>query len=90
VRATGVTKKPRLRRAGARTTRAVAAHNTARVFFGERPRQTAIYKRDDLGPGDRIDGPAVITEYSSTTLVLPGWTAKADPWLNLIITQATA
>jgi N-methylhydantoinase A len=90
VRATGVTQKPRLSRASARSTRAVAAHNTARVFFGEHPRRAAVYKRDDLRPGDRINGPAIITEYSSTTLVLPGWTAEADAWLNLIITQATA
>ncbi len=89
VRATGVTEKPRLRRANARAARAVAAHTTAKVFLTERPTRTAVYARDDLHPGERIKGPAIVTEYSSTTLVLPGWTAKVDPWLNLIITQAT-
>jgi N-methylhydantoinase A/oxoprolinase/acetone carboxylase beta subunit len=66
------------------------AQSSAKVFFGERPRRAGVFKRDDLRPGDRINGPAIITEYSSTTLVLPGWTVETDPWLNLIITQATA
>jgi N-methylhydantoinase A len=90
VRATGITQKPRLRRNKAGSTRAVMAQSSAKVFFGERPRRAGVFKRDDLRPGDRINGPAIITEYSSTTLVLPGWTVETDPWLNLIITQATA
>ena len=33
--------------------------------------ETAVYKRDELPNGAVIDGPAVIEEPASTTLVLP-------------------
>ena len=38
-------------------------------------RDAAVYGRDDLRPGDLIDGPAVIRESNATTVVEPGWRA---------------
>ncbi len=35
-------------------------------------RETAIYRRDSLPPGFTGDGPAVVEEYGSTTIVWPG------------------
>ena len=32
-----------------------------------------VYDRDALQPGDRIDGPAIVIESTSTTIVDPGW-----------------
>jgi N-methylhydantoinase A/oxoprolinase/acetone carboxylase beta subunit len=34
-----------------------------------------------------LRGPAVITEYSSTTVVPPGFLCRVDELLNLVITQ---
>ncbi len=40
---------------------------------------TPIYRREVLAAGQRIDGPAVIEEVDSTTLVLDGWVAEVHP-----------
>ncbi len=44
-----------------------------------------IYWRDDLSPGNRISGPAMIEQMDTTTILLPGHTAEIDEYLNLII-----
>lgn len=56
------------------------------VWFGAAgPLRTPIYERDDLDPGHRVDGPAVIEQMDTTTLVMPGTTATIDAALNLIL-----
>jgi N-methylhydantoinase A len=57
------------------------------VFEGER-HATKIYDRARLAPGNEIDGPAIVTEFDSTTVVLPGYTARVDRNFNLLITPA--
>jgi N-methylhydantoinase A len=44
-----------------------------------------IFRRDRLRPGDRVSGPAVITEYSATTFLPPGFAARVDKRQNLVI-----
>lgn len=39
-------------------------------------RETAVYAGNKLGAGDRITGPAVIEEVTTTLVVEPGWTAE--------------
>ncbi|MEQ8234631.1 MAG: hydantoinase/oxoprolinase family protein, partial [Gammaproteobacteria bacterium] len=56
------------------------------VVFDEGGLDTAIYWREDLPAGARIEGPAVLQQFDSTTLVPPGASASVDPWLNLVIT----
>ncbi|MGH9392597.1 MAG: hypothetical protein ACRD1E_00365 [Terriglobales bacterium] len=46
---------------------------------------TSFYLRERLRAGDRFRGPAVVTEYSATTVVPPGWRARVDGWGNLIL-----
>ncbi len=55
------------------------------LFEGER-RPTAIYDRAGLAPGMRFAGPAVVTEFDSTTVVLPGYHAEVDHHYNVLIT----
>ena len=45
-----------------------------------------IYDRARLRAGDRIEGPAVVTEMDSTTLVLPGHEATVDRYGVILIT----
>ncbi len=40
---------------------------------------TAILDRAALSPGARIQGPAIITQYDTTTVLPPGWVARTDP-----------
>ena len=44
-----------------------------------------IYERAGLQPGNRISGPAVITEFDSTTVVLAGYEAEVDRYFNILI-----
>jgi N-methylhydantoinase A len=48
---------------------------------------TPVYDRARLGAGDRVDGPAVIEEFGSTTPVHPGFTATVDEHANLRLTR---
>ncbi len=54
------------------------------VFEGEHV-STSIYDRGALKPGDRFAGPAIVTEFDSTTVVLPGFTAEVDRHFNILI-----
>jgi N-methylhydantoinase A len=55
------------------------------VWFEGGWRATRFYKREILRPGDAVAGPAMITEYTAATLVLPGATASVDGLGNLVI-----
>lgn len=47
----------------------------------------AVYDRVRLPAQTPIEGPAVVTEMSATTLILPGQTGEADAWGNLVLTE---
>jgi N-methylhydantoinase A len=48
---------------------------------------TATYRRDDLCPGDRVEGPAVVEEYGATLPIPPGFAARVDRFGNLVVTR---
>jgi N-methylhydantoinase A len=48
---------------------------------------TAIYRRDDLSPGELIVGPAVVEEYGATVPLPPGFQAEVDRFGNLVVTR---
>lgn len=47
--------------------------------------ETSLYNRDLLRPGNVIEGPAIIDQMDSTTVVPPGHTATVDAYFNLIL-----
>jgi N-methylhydantoinase A len=49
--------------------------------------QTTVYDRSRLEPGDVIDGPAVVEEFGSTVPVHPGYTARVDAYLDLVVSR---
>jgi len=55
------------------------------VWFEGGWRKTRFYRREKLVPGDAINGPAMITEYTSATLVPPGAMARVDAFANIVI-----
>ncbi len=61
---------------------------TRRVFTGGRFHSAPIYRRERLRPGDRIEGPAVITDPNSTTMVEPGWRATITARDHLLLERA--
>jgi len=59
---------------------------SAVVHFADNKAQTvAVYARDELAEGARLQSPCIITEYSSTTLIPPGARARVDQYENLIV-----
>jgi len=64
---------------------AQAMRATRQVLFEGVAHDTRIYSRDALMPGDAITGPALITEYTSTTVLPPGCRAEVDAFANLVI-----
>ncbi len=47
-----------------------------------------VYDREKLDHGNRIAGPAIVEQMDATTVLLPGMTGRADPYLNLILEAA--
>jgi 5-oxoprolinase (ATP-hydrolysing) len=74
--------------AGARA--APAPAQTAAMFGGGQWRDTGIYRRADLQPGDRIRGPAIVAENNATTIVEAGWQAEVTPCNHLVLTRVEA
>ncbi len=67
------------------TSSEAVAHRPA--WFGEQFLETPVFKRNGLRPGNQIQGPAVIEETESTTIVPPEFTLGVDQALNLILTR---
>jgi N-methylhydantoinase A len=84
VRAVGVTPKPELARHEKNGGRpAQRGSRDVRFDEFETPVETPVFDRNELSAGAAIDGPAVIEQLDSTTLVPPGWRAEVDEWLNI-------
>jgi N-methylhydantoinase A len=84
VRATVRVDKPNLRARGADDRTMSFAGEIRRVWIEGRWREIAASPRDGLGPR-AIRGPALITDYGSTTLVPPGWSMRQDRAGSLIL-----
>ena len=57
------------------------------MYFGGDAVSGAVYYRDELSAGERFDGPAVVYQEDSTTVVPPGWRAEVDQHANIIMTR---
>ena len=54
------------------------------IFAGEKC-AGKVYQRERLEAGDRLYGPAIVVEYSATTVVPPGWNTLVDAYKNLVM-----
>jgi N-methylhydantoinase A len=57
----------------------------APVFFDSKKLPTHLYSRDELKPGKKYPGPAIIIEYSATTVIPPGKQFHLDKAHSLLI-----
>jgi len=62
-----------------------ALAGTRNVYFDGIPHETRLYERDLLHAGDAFSGPAIISEYSSATILPPGDVLRVDTFGNLVI-----
>jgi len=56
-----------------------------KVMFEDEWVETGVFDRNLLRAGDCVPGPAVVYEYSATTVVPPGCCATVDQYSNLVI-----
>jgi N-methylhydantoinase A len=61
------------------------AQRKAAVYFANGRAQTAVYARDELAPGARLETPCIVTEYSATTLIPHDAKAVIDNEGHLVI-----
>ena len=60
-----------------------------RVFFDDQWIDTPFFQREDLRPGDVLDGPAVISERNTTVVIERAWRAALTETDNLVLTRLT-
>jgi len=84
---TGLMRKPPLRKImrGKKAPPAASFGGKRSVYYGGRFHPTPTYRRDALLAGNRIKGPALIEEYASTTVLMPGDVMEVDGYGNLVI-----
>ena len=71
-----------------RSKRGRVSSTEAPVWFEGKKRKTKIYAREELTPGERYKGPAVVAEYSATTVIPRAKMFYADSASNLVIYDA--
>jgi N-methylhydantoinase A len=64
---------------------ALRAHKSVYFRSAGQAVSTPVYRRDRLKSGNVIEGPALVEEHASTTVLQPGDTARVDAFGNLQI-----
>ena len=89
IRLTGVGRMPKIALDGGAGTGADAAADgvacTFRVDGALAAMDTPLHARERIAPGAVLEGPAIVVQTDSTTVVPPGASARADAGGNLII-----
>ena len=62
-----------------------AIYERTTIFVDGKDHSAQIYDRSNLKSGNRISGPAIITEMDSTTLLLPNHAGEVDDLGNILI-----
>jgi N-methylhydantoinase A len=55
------------------------------VFMADENMDATVYERGKLGAGFTIEGPAIVVEMDSTSVILPGHTGSVDKYGNILI-----
>jgi len=58
------------------------------MHSGSQAHATPVFARDAIAPGATVDGPAIISEATGTTVVEPGWRAEMTARRHLVLTRA--
>ena len=83
VTAVGLIPKPQMKSFDTSDAPAIP-HATRQAYFNAtEARDIPVFARGTLLPGMRIEGPAIIEEKTSTTVIYPGQHAQIDSCLNI-------
>ena len=82
---------PELKRASGPASGACVGKRRA-VFptLGRRAVPVPVYDRSLLAPGHRVQGPAIVEQYDTTTVICPEQDMRVDPYGNLVVTLRPA
>src|SRR5450830_276809 len=69
---------------------ALQSTETVKLFSGGQWHDTALYRREDMRPGDIVHGPAIVAEKNATNIVEPGWLAEVTPLNHLVMQRYEA
>jgi N-methylhydantoinase A len=81
----GLIERPEIPKLAKRDGATPARKSIRPVYFGGPFRDTPVYDRATLLPGFRLDGPAIVEEFGSTTVVFPEQYLVVDPHGVLIV-----
>ena len=81
----GLIERPELPKLAKRDGATPARKSVRPVYFDGVFRDTPVYDRASLLPGFRLDGPAIVEEFGSTTVVFPAQYIEVDPHGVLIV-----
>jgi N-methylhydantoinase A len=81
---------PRIRRKAERAGRIArdAVDGKQKMRWNGKWHDATLYRRGFLAPGDKFSGPAIVAEYSATTVVPPGFRCRVDGFENLILEKS--
>jgi N-methylhydantoinase A len=87
LRARGIPEKPEFQksRLSSETPADEAFQGQRDVVFDSKSMSTRIFKREKLKPGNMIEGPSILVEYSSTIVIPPFAKVFVDAYGNLVI-----
>ncbi|GAB3498156.1 hydantoinase B/oxoprolinase family protein [Amycolatopsis cihanbeyliensis] len=88
VEAVGRTEQPELGKLGNESdvdTLDVEPADTVPLYAAGRWHRAPLHRRERLRPGTTVTGPAILTEANATTVVEPGWQARATEPGHLLI-----
>ena len=63
---------------------------TVEAYMGGKPVNAPVFRREAIPAGGIVDGPALITEATATTIVEPGWQAEMTDIGNLLLRRVIA
>ena len=58
------------------------------VYFGGEWMETPIHDRNELRPGNAVEGPAIVQQDDTTTVIEPGYRGAVDRFGNILIEEA--
>jgi N-methylhydantoinase A len=83
----GMIERPSLPKLAAKPGAKAAPKGGRPVYFDDAMRETEIFDRATLPPGAQIEGPAVVEEFGSTSVVFPGQVLHVDDHGIMVIRQ---
>jgi N-methylhydantoinase A len=86
-RATGFVSKPALEKVASAKERIAKQAASIVCRIGGKIAKAALFHREDLLAGHTIAGPAIISEYSATTLVPAGWRGRVDAYGQIFLVR---